>query len=242
MRKLGLFSCSKQYLLPIVIFILTATMVLPSTATASETRTYYADHVGDVNKDGTVNSLDYGCLRAYLVGKKEYSEIGERIWEADLNGDGVINSLDFACFRLWLVKGKNFPKVLNLINTVITTVEEEPLDLIAQSPLAVLEFSVILQDEAGNPVAGKTVNCDKPGGFYSIENTIVTDENGCANFSFRQAHIDQIPFATYEVEIPIYFYGDEEYNGCEYIAKAIISNNGRPQRTTSPINPTPTPR
>jgi len=240
MRKLGLFSCSKQYLKLIAVLVLTVTMVLPSTATASGIQAFYADHVGDVNQDGTVNSLDYGCMRAYLVGKKEYSEIGERIWEADLNGDGVVNSLDFACFRLWLVKGTKFPKVLKLINTVITTVEEEPLDLIAWSPMDVLEFSVILQDEAGNPLAGKTIKWANH--YNSSENTAITDENGCATFSFRIPHTDRVPFTTYEIEVHVYFYGDEKYNGCEYIAKAITSNNGGPQRTTSPIDPTPTPR
>ncbi|MEN2774364.1 hypothetical protein [Acetivibrio clariflavus] len=109
------------------------------------------------------------------------------------------------------------------------------------SPYAEIQFSVILRDEAGNPLAEKTVHCKNPSEFYNIENPTKTDENGCATFRFRQPHFDRIPFRIYEVDIGIYFDGDEEYNGSIYIAKAKISNNGGPQRTPSPSVPTSTP-
>lgn len=222
-----------------MVLVLMGVMISPSTATATEKQVNVnaVYDVGDVNRDGKVNSLDCGNMRAYLLGMEGFRDVGQRLWEADVNGDGVINSLDFAHFRVWLLEGTKFPKVHKKVNTVISTIEDEPLNLVANSPFAILEFSVILRDEVGNPLAGKKVRCDKPGGFYSIENPTETDENGCATFSFRQGHTDQVPFRTFEVDIGIYFDGDEEYSAFEYIAKAMISNNGGP---TSPNTPAPT--
>lgn len=233
-------SWNKKGFICFMVLVFMLILTLPTNAVAVETQTNTNSDfaVGDINQDGIINSLDYAMLRAFLLGKNGYEDVEQRIWEADLNGDGLINSLDFAAFRLWLVKGIEFPKGRR-INTYITTVKEEPLDLIAyHSPLVVLEFSVILRDEAGNPLAGKKVRCNMYGVSF-IENPTVTDENGCATFSFRQAHTDQVPFATFEKNIPVYFDGDEEYNASEYIIKAIMSNNGGPQRTPTP---TPTPR
>ncbi len=243
MRNLMLVSCKQKYYVWIMVLVLIGVMISPLTAAATEKQVNVnaVYDVGDVNRDGKVNSLDYGSIRAYLLGMEEFRDIGQRLWEADVNGDGMINSIDFAYFRMRLLEGTKFPKVHKKVNTVITTVEYEPLYLVANSPFAILEFSVILRDEAGNPLGGKKVGCNKPGEFYNIENPTETDENGFATFSFRQAHTDQVPFRTYEVDIGIYFDGDEEYSACEYTAKAMISNNGGPQRTTSPNTPTPAP-
>lgn len=55
---------------------------------------------GDLNADGSVNVLDFACLRAVLLGK------GAKIsnaFVADLNGDGVVNVLDFALLRKYLL-------------------------------------------------------------------------------------------------------------------------------------------
>lgn len=240
MRKLILFSCNQQYFIFIIIFVLLGILILPSTATASEKQVNTEYSVGDVNRDGNVDSLDFGNLRSYLLGIEKFNDIGQRLWEADVNGDGLVNALDFAYFRVWLLEGTEFPKVSNRINTVITTVETEPLDLIARAPNSILEFSIILRDDAGNPLGGKKVYCDNPGNLYPIENPSKTDENGYATFSFRQAHSDRVPFSTYEVEIGIYFDGDEEYSASEYIAKAMISNNGGPTPTPT-AKPTSTP-
>lgn len=222
-----------------MVLVLMVIMISPSTATATEKQnTEYS--VGDVNRDGNVDSLDFGNLRAYLLGMEKFEYIGQRLWEADVNGDGLVNALDFANFRMWLLEGTEFPKVSNRIKTVITTVEAEPLDLIARAPNAILEFSVILRDEAGNPLEGKKVHCNIPGDLYPNENPTETDENGCATFSFRQAHSDRVPFRIYDVNVGIYFYGDKEYKASEYIAKAKISNNGGPTPTPT-AKPTSTP-
>lgn len=225
-----------------MVFALIVAIISTSTVTAipKQIGKYIIYDVGDVNYDGKVNSLDYGYLRAYLLGMEEAEFVEERLREADVNGDGVINSIDFAHFRIKLLEGTEFPKVLRMVNTTITLVDKEPLYLVAQSPFAQFEISVILRDEAGNPLKGKMVHF-KLAEYSNSQNPVETDENGRATYSFRQPHTDQVPFRTYEAEIPIYFIGDEEYNGCEYIAKAIMSNNGGPQRTTAPSTPVPTP-
>lgn len=231
MKNLILSSFNHRCFVFIIIFVIIGIMILPSTVSATEKQVNTEYFVGDVNRDGNVDSLDFGNLRSYLLGLEKFEGIGQRLWEADVNGDGLVNALDFAYFRMWLLEGREFPKVSNRINTVITTVEAEPLDLIARAPNAILEFSVILRDEAGNPLGGKKVYCDNPGSLYPIKNPTETDENGCATFSFRQAHSDRVPFRTYEVDIGIYFDGDKEYKSSEYIAKAMISNNGGPTPT-----------
>ena len=57
---------------------------------------------GDINGDGSVNSLDFASLRIYLVVGRNPDYISWR--EAgDMNGDGEINSLDFALLRKTLL-------------------------------------------------------------------------------------------------------------------------------------------
>jgi len=58
-----------------------------------------ATQYGDLNDDGSVNSLDFGLFRKYLLGKSDISNITT----ADLNGDGNANSLDFGYFRQYLL-------------------------------------------------------------------------------------------------------------------------------------------
>ncbi|AEV69064.1 dockerin type I repeat-containing protein [Acetivibrio clariflavus] len=132
MRKL--FKHNRQCFFSILILISLVIMILPSTAVAfKEQETANSKYaVGDINQDGTVNSLDYAMLKGYLLGMKEFSDIGQRILQADVNGDGCIDSLDFASFKLFLLKGIEFPSNRK-INTFITTVEDEPLNLATYS-------------------------------------------------------------------------------------------------------------
>lgn len=58
---------------------------------------------GDINGDGSVDSLDYGLLRKYLLGKInsfEY-EYGEKA--ADVNADSEIDSIDLVLIRMYLL-------------------------------------------------------------------------------------------------------------------------------------------
>lgn len=63
---------------------------------------------GDMNQDGSVDSLDFAMLRAYLLSKLTATDDwGER---ADVYRDGEINSLDLAIFKSYLLgKTKDFP-------------------------------------------------------------------------------------------------------------------------------------
>lgn len=58
---------------------------------------------GDVNGDGDVNSLDYGYMKSYLLGRiKEFPVYnGDKV--ADLDGDGRITSIDCAYMKLYLL-------------------------------------------------------------------------------------------------------------------------------------------
>jgi len=65
---------------------------------------------GDVNGDGDVNSLDYGYMKSYLLGRiKEFPvDNGDKV--ADLDADGRITSIDCAYMKLYLLgKINKFP-------------------------------------------------------------------------------------------------------------------------------------
>lgn len=52
---------------------------------------------GDVNNDGTFNSLDFGAVRMYLLGMKKEEEINKSA--ADVDASGAVNAIDFAYMR-----------------------------------------------------------------------------------------------------------------------------------------------
>jgi len=81
----------------------TVTIAPTPTPTPSPTVVY-----GDVNRDGKFDSLDFGLLRMYLMGKIKDDSINKVAGDVDGNGD--VNSLDFACMRKRLLgKIDKFP-------------------------------------------------------------------------------------------------------------------------------------
>lgn len=61
---------------------------------------------GDLNSDGSVNSIDFAVFRLVLLGADNLSD--ESV--ADLNGDDQVNAIDFAIFRQYLLgQIKEFP-------------------------------------------------------------------------------------------------------------------------------------
>lgn len=54
---------------------------------------------GDLDSDGSVNSIDFGIFRLHLLGGYELTDGSV----ADLNGDGDVNAIDFAYLRQYLL-------------------------------------------------------------------------------------------------------------------------------------------
>lgn len=80
------------------------------TPTPTPTPTQETAIVGDLNGDGSINSLDLAIFRMYLLGKIKELPVENASKVGDLNGDGNINSLDFALMRMYLTgKIVDFP-------------------------------------------------------------------------------------------------------------------------------------
>lgn len=59
--------------------------------------------LGDLNGDGSVDGLDYGLMKMYLLGSIEEFPVENDIEAGDLNNDKVINALDFAILKQYLL-------------------------------------------------------------------------------------------------------------------------------------------
>ena len=55
---------------------------------------------GDINGSGSVDSIDFGLLRMYILGMKKTFDYEHGAKAADVNADDLINSLDFALMRI----------------------------------------------------------------------------------------------------------------------------------------------
>ncbi|WP_010249351.1 pectinesterase family protein [Acetivibrio cellulolyticus] len=56
---------------------------------------------GDLNGDGSANSIDFALMRGYLLGITKLAE--DKLAASDLNLDGSVNSPDFAIFRMYIL-------------------------------------------------------------------------------------------------------------------------------------------
>ena len=56
---------------------------------------------GDITLDGDINSLDFGTLKLYLLGKTNLTS--EQLINADINDDGEVNSIDYALLKSYLL-------------------------------------------------------------------------------------------------------------------------------------------
>lgn len=76
--------------------------------TPTSTQTFLL--VGDLNGDGSFNSIDFGYLRLYLLGYIREFPVENGLKAADLNGDGSVNSIDFGYMGKYLLGSINkFP-------------------------------------------------------------------------------------------------------------------------------------
>ena len=83
----------------------------------------YVGVKGDINGDGSRNSIDFAMLRFYLLGKIEAIGNG---YAADVNCDGDVNSLDFGTYKKYLLgKIKEFSADAT-INTLVKRLKSEP--------------------------------------------------------------------------------------------------------------------
>lgn len=104
-------------LLGIMMMVVT---VLPIQTFAAEVKR------GDLNGDGSVNSIDFGLYRTYLLGINQLSDVTA----ADLNGDGAANSIDFGVFRQFLLGIiPTFPS-----DTATSTPVTTPTPVVTQTP------------------------------------------------------------------------------------------------------------
>lgn len=66
--------------------------------------------IGDVDGNGSINSIDFALMRSYLLGNIKDFPVEDDMKAGDLNGDGKINSIDFAVLRMYLLGMiKTFP-------------------------------------------------------------------------------------------------------------------------------------
>lgn len=81
---------------------------VPNTGAYGITITKMSDMTGDgdVNTDGSFDSIDFGYVRIYLLGyNKELTD--KQLMAADVDNNGLVNSIDFALMRQVLLGIKN---------------------------------------------------------------------------------------------------------------------------------------
>lgn len=70
--------------------------------------------VGDVNGDGTVNSVDLMLVKRYVLGIIVDFPSENGFWAADVNGDEIVNSTDYVIIKKYLLRMiDKLPKEVN---------------------------------------------------------------------------------------------------------------------------------
>lgn len=81
-------------------WLLTSVIALAVSASIfSPTLSFAAQQSGDLNSDGSVNSIDFGLFRKHLLGMSQIDNESD----GDLNGDGLANSIDFGLLRRYIL-------------------------------------------------------------------------------------------------------------------------------------------
>ncbi|NLL05588.1 MAG: hypothetical protein GX270_07335 [Clostridiaceae bacterium] len=100
--------------------------------------------IGDVDGNGTVDSLDFAYMRIHLLGVINDFKPEDDLWVSDVSGDDVFDSIDFAFMRLFLLgKISEFPK-----QKLITS--PTPISIDTPTPTA-SETAVIVETPTPKP-------------------------------------------------------------------------------------------
>lgn len=134
----------------------------------------FAAQRGDLNSDGSVDSIDFGIYRGFLLGRQQISD--ETI--ADLNGDGSANSLDFGVLRQYLLGIIPSIPANGTATPTVTAVAPTPTDSGSGSTEAwennkgtINLGSTITYTGSGISVSGTTVNITS-GGDHTVSGTL----------------------------------------------------------------------
>lgn len=84
----------KKALLAVLIIMIVATCTL-----VQSTNTNAATITGDVNNDGSIDSIDFASVKSYLLGKSTLTNMEA----ADTNSDGVVDAIDYANIKMFLL-------------------------------------------------------------------------------------------------------------------------------------------
>lgn len=83
--------------------------------------------IGDINRDGNIDSTDLTILKRHLLKVEGYVLGVDSMWEADVDGDNSINSTDLTYFKRFLLKTINeLPKQNNLYPSPTPTIIPTP--------------------------------------------------------------------------------------------------------------------
>jgi lysophospholipase L1-like esterase len=133
---------------------------------------------GDVNGDGSFNSLDFGQFRLYLLGSSlPYPNSG------DVNGDGVSNSIDFGYMRQYLLGIiTKFPvsPTATPVHTPVTFTENY------EAEQAVITNGILETTNTGYSGSGY-VNYNNEAGSY-VEWTVNTSTTASYKLIFRYSN------------------------------------------------------
>ncbi|OPZ88474.1 MAG: Beta-glucanase precursor [Firmicutes bacterium ADurb.Bin419] len=141
--------------------------VLLTILLGSFTCSHAATH-GDLNGDGSANSIDFGLYKMYLLGGYQISDKTV----ADLNGDGSTNSIDFGIFKQYLLGIISSFPVNGMPTPVPTPTSVVDPDKAWESNTGTINLgSTITYTGEGIAVSGSTVYITS-GGDHTVTGTL----------------------------------------------------------------------
>jgi|GEM_PF-460485 len=95
----SVLSKERSNVVKIVVFLFITSLFLAFSPFAYCAQVMY----GDVNGTGSVDSIDFGLMRSYLLGNLSEFPSSNGIEAGDVNADGGVNSIDFGLMRSFLL-------------------------------------------------------------------------------------------------------------------------------------------